>query len=373
MHRVLHRRVARAPLALVCFAAASMAAANASAQRATIPHPPAVRPAGVGGASITRQLHHIVTIGSTVDAQNGDQNPYGLAIAPSTTGSITQGDLVVCNFNDGLNIQGLGTTIEVLAPTPGSQPTRLVADGRLTGCDALALSPSDNPWAAAYTANDNPVLDASGNFLATLAGAPYAQPWGQAFSGTKGPYGLAAFYETNANDGSVVRIAVTKGGFKAQVIATGFSVNHGVPGTALAPSGLSYNPANDTLYIVSGNENRVVAFRDVSLIPPHGIVVQGKTFGGVAAPAARVVAHGAPLAAPISSALLYNGNLVVGNTSNNILVEIDPSKNAVVHTVNLDKGAAGALFGIAAAGTSIPTTQIFFNDDNANAVDVLQP
>src|ERR1700733_10861087 len=42
----------------------------------------------------------ITTIGSTVDPTNGDENPYGLAIAPVSAGLLTAGDLVICNFND---------------------------------------------------------------------------------------------------------------------------------------------------------------------------------------------------------------------------------------------------------------------------------
>ena len=37
----------------------------------------------------------------------------------------------------------------------------------------------------------------------------------------------------------------------------------------------------------------------------------------------------------------------------------------------LDPHAPGALFGIAASGTSLDSTLIYFNDDNANAVEVL--
>ena len=350
----------------------AMIAAQAAAA-ATVPHPSTLRAGAVGGGSVTKALHTIGMIGSTVDAQNGDQNPYGLTIAPSTTGSITKGDLIICNFNDALNIQGLGTTIEVLHPAPGSQPQRLVQDQRLTGCAALAVGPGDDPWAAAFIANDEPIYDAGGNFESGLSGKDFAQPWGQAFSGTKGPFGVAAFYETNAFDGSIVRIAITKQGkFVPQEIATGFSVNHGVPGTALAPSGLTYNPANDTLYIVSGNDNRLVAFTNVSLIPKNGIVVNGSGFSGPAASSASVVWSGAPFKAPISSALLYNGNIVVGNTSNNHLIEIDPASRKVVNAINLDSGAPGALFGIVATGTTTANTQIFFNDDNANALWVLQ-
>ena len=150
-------------------------------------------------------------------------------------------------------------------------------------------------------------------------------------------------------------------------------MNHGVPGTALAPSGLSYNPENDTLYIVDGNARPSRGFPSrLGNSQATASRVKGDHFGGIAGKAAGVVYSGAPLAAPISAALLFNGNLVVGNTTNNRLVEIDLAARKVVHTVNLDSGAPGALFGIAVAGNSAANTQIFFNDDNANAVWVLQ-
>ncbi|MBV9648489.1 MAG: hypothetical protein JO043_13565 [Candidatus Eremiobacteraeota bacterium] len=364
-------------LAALGFGASSLQAAAMPAPRLGGVHPvAAVHRAGIaGGAAVVGHLHHIVTIGSTVDPQNGDQNPYGLMIAPSTSGLLTQGDLVVCNFNDNLNIQGLGTTIVFLHPTPGASPQRFVQDGRLTGCNALATSPGDAPWAAAFTANDNPFYDSTGNLIANLAGAPLAQPWGQAFSGTKGPYGVAAFYTANAADGSIVRFGIRQNSITMKAIASGFPVNHGVPGTALAPSGLTYDASDDTLYFADGDVNAVYAFHNVSLIPPHGITVgnNGRTFSGVAGSLAEMVFHGSPLGAPISMAQLFNGNLVIGNTTNNDLIELNPARHAVVSMRNLDHHAVGALFGIAATGTSASNTQIFFNDDNDNTVKVLQP
>src|SRR5215472_2547694 len=56
----------------------------------------------------TMKRHSIVT--STVPA-NGDQNPYAIVIAPVSAGKIQQGDVLVDNFNDKNNLQGLGTTI----------------------------------------------------------------------------------------------------------------------------------------------------------------------------------------------------------------------------------------------------------------------
>src|SRR5882757_2396179 len=57
-----------------------------------------------------------LTVGSTVDPTLGEANPYGLTIAPATSGLITKGDLVVCNFNDGAGVEGNGTTIVGLHP-----------------------------------------------------------------------------------------------------------------------------------------------------------------------------------------------------------------------------------------------------------------
>ena len=323
------------------------------------------------GHGVIDQLKHITLIGSTIDPLNGDVNPYGLAIAPASSGSIQAGDLIVCNFNDNFNIQGLGTTIEVLAPTPGSAPVRLIQDGRITGCSALAVDSGDAPWIAAFTANLNPIVSSSGSLFTTLNNFPWTQPWGQTYSPTTSPYGNGAFYESNADDGSIVRIDLGSKGFTYETIVTGFSVNHGVPGTVLAPAGLTYDTVHDVLYVVDSNTNRLVAFSKPGTIPQGGITVSGSGFSGANAAQAKVVYAGAPLAAPISAALLFNGDVVVGNTANNRLIEISPATGAVDGQKLLDPHAPGALFGIAASGTSLDSTLIYFNDDNANAVEVL--
>jgi len=318
--------------------------------------------------SVIGSFRHIATIGSTVDPLNGDQNPYGLAVAPAAGGIIAAGDLVVCNFNDALNIQGLGTTIEVLKPVPGSKPRRLIADPRLTGCAALALGGAA-PWVAALDANDNPIVSGSGTFETAINTYAWTGPWGQAFAAPR--VGEASFYESNANDGSIVRINLWNP-FTFEKIAAGFSVNHGVPGSILAPSGLTYDAAHDVLYVVDGDSNRVVAIDNPENVHTGGILVTPSGFRGPSAASAHVVYAGRPLAAPISAALLFNGDLVVGNSANNALIEIAPGKGVVAEKL-LDTGAAGALFGIAATGTSAATTRVYFNDDNSNTVRVLEP
>jgi len=44
----------------------------------------------------------------------------------------------------------------------------------------------------------------------------------------------------------------------------------------------------------------------------------------------------------------------------------------VLDTINVDTGPAGAIFGIVATGTSSSDTKIYFNDDNAANVQVLE-
>jgi hypothetical protein len=315
----------------------------------------------------------ITTIGSTVDPKNGDQNPYGLAIAPITAGKMTAGDLIICNFNDSANVQGNGTTIEILHPTPGSTPVQFVQDPNLKGCAALAPDGMDNPWAAAYSSDLAPFYTASGSLVSTLSAGPWSGPWGEIFAVPPGGATPSFFVTSNATSGTLVNVNVAGTTFTTTV--TGFSINAGaVPGTIYGAAGLTYDGANDILYVVDSNLNRVVAFAKYSTYGASAVTVGGAGFTGPSAASASVVFSGAPLNSPISAALLFNGDLVVGNTGDadgtNLLIEIAPDTGKVVGTQNVDTGAAGALFGIATSGTTAATAKIYFNDDNDNTVKV---
>jgi hypothetical protein len=361
-------------------AALAIVAGCSSNSNATLPAaalPPGAPAAGIvreDNTSLLKLLKKQVVIGSTIDPKHGQLNPYGLTVAPSTNGDFTAGDLIVCNFNAKSNVQGTGYTVVALHPTPGSKPL-LVSDSKtLTGCSALALDPGDNIWAAAFSSNDNPVFSDTGQLEVNIKGKPFDRPWGQVYGAltASSPY----FFETNAADGTIVRIGLgTK--FTYDVIAKGFAVNHGKPGSIFAPSGLTYDPNGDTLYIVDGTNNTIVALSNATVIPPGGIVVEkdGKTFKGPDAKDARLVFAGTPLSGPISATLLPNENLVIGNTGNpsgqNLMVELTPS-GKVLDVRNVDKGASGSLFGIVATGSSDADTKIYFNDDNDNNLQVLE-
>ncbi|MDP9009117.1 MAG: hypothetical protein M3N91_10535 [Pseudomonadota bacterium] len=347
----------------------------------------------------------ILTVGSTVDPTLGDQNPYGLTIAPASSGLITKGDLVVCNFNDGpLNRQGFGTTIIGLHPgTPPAAPYRIAQSADLQGCNALAMLPDDSISAAAWTANKNPLVSAAGTVGAPFASDTFAQPWGEAFVAAKGSQ-PAALYVSNApgNNGVVAvggtidRISLDANNAQTSFteIVTGFC-SGGVAGAIFAPAGLTYDASIDTLYVVDSSSASVIAIAGVSSIPKDGIVVNGQcsattptpkpTFSGPSAASATVIAHGAPFVTPISAALLKNGDLVVGNgdigapatptKTTNSLIEVSPvlPGGFVGQPVQVETGAPGALFGIAATVNAQGNQIIYFNDDNTNEVKQLGP
>ena len=324
----------------------------------------------VDEASVIGPLDDEKTIGSVVDPVTGDVNPYGLDVAASTSGDIDAGDLVVCDFNDKANVQGTGTSLLAIHPTVGSMPRHILSDKRLRGCDALALAPDDTIWPADFIANDTPIVTSSGQFVTGLRSGPWHHPFGIAFSTSKT---VPAFYVSNAGDGSLVRIGLSPS-ISFTVIATGFPINGGAPGSILGPSGLNYAPDKDRLYVVDGQNNALYAINNISTIPANGIVVNGLTFSGPAASNAHVIYAGAPLNGPISSAILPGGHIAVGNTldpaGKNLIIEITLSGH-VVSVRNVDTGAAGALFGMVATGTTPATTRLYFNDDNDNTLKVL--
>ncbi len=354
-------------------------------------------PGGMGSAtsqmitvepSILSGLSTITTIGPTPDPVEMGGNPYGLAIAPVSAGLITQGDLIVCNFNDGAtNTQGHGTTIVGLHPSAGAMPYSIVNSPQLLGCNALAMFADDSIAAAAWGANLNPLVAPDGTIGNPFAADTFAGPWGEAYVPANGG-APAALYVSNALSGTIDRIMLD-GDVQTSFseIAKGFCVS-GVPGALFAPAGLTYDPAIDALYIVDTSSYSVVALSSVSQIGADGVVVNGScaattptpalTFSGPSATAARVIASGGQFNAPLSAALLSDGDLVVANAdinnpaTPNLLFEISPALGFVGNPLQLDSsGTPGALFGLAAMVDTQGNQIIYFNDDNTNTVNML--
>ncbi|HEY1412998.1 MAG TPA: hypothetical protein VGF36_12705 [Rhodopila sp.] len=311
----------------------------------------------------------------------------------------------MCNFNNATNntttppsgnVQGAGTTIIGLHPALGSTPYRIAQSADLQGCNALTMLPDDSISAAAWVSNKNPLVSASGVVGAPFASDTFGDPWGEAFVAATATQ-PAALYVSNAPDNNgVVAVGGTIDRISLDVdaqtslteIVTGFCTG-GVPGAIFGPSGLSYDPASDTLYIVDTASASVIALAGVSSIPKDGVVVNGQcsaktptpvpTFSGPSMASARILAHGPPFNAPLSAALLKNGDLVVGNAdigiaapsaTTNLLIEISPvlPGGFVGTPLQIDNGTPGAIFGIAATVDDLGNQIIYFNDDNNNAV-----
>ena len=336
----------------------------------------------------------ITTIGSTIDPIEMGGNPYGLAIAPATSGLITAGDLIACNFNDGAtNTQGLGTTIVGLHPSAGATPYRIAQSASLQGCNALAVFADDSIAAAAYSASLNPLVASSGTVNDPFSADTFNSPWGEAYVPASGQ-NPAVLYVSNAN-GTIDRITLNGDAQTAFAqIVQGFC-GSGAPGAVYAPAGLTYDPAVDTLYVIDTSSFSVVALANVSQIAASGVTVAGQctsgapptpqpTFSGPSASSASVIARGPPLFAPLSAALLADGDLIVENSDINIgngqtpnlAVEVSPvlPGGFVGQPVQLDtSGTAGALFGIVATVDSQGDQIVYFNDDNTNAVMMMTP
>jgi hypothetical protein len=340
---------------------------------------------GVGSrAADISKLKTISTLSTTVDPQNGDNNPYGLAIAPTGfTGDgnpahIQPGDLVVSNFSNAGGNQWQGTTVEAIrngAPvrvySEVNAPTATGGTVSTTGPVALAFSPNGNLWVANFgPANDGSTgnvqwVKFSGTVMTTLNDPKVVAGWGQAFNGGFG--GQNAFFTVNILTGKVVRINIVSG-TSISFTYTELTPDLGhaatsVGGTPYGPAGMVH-AADDTLYVANGFNNTIIAI-------PNSSTVTTPTTG-------RTVYHGTPLNQPIMMTQNpINGDLIVANQLDNNLVEITTGGQLVATKtvdpaiVDPSTGANSGLFGVVATKDSAGNLLVYFTDDNDNTVKKL--
>jgi hypothetical protein len=345
------------------------------------------RPVSVGGEthkqavdikSVLKGLTQDVVIGSAVDAKNGDKGPRQLTIAHgSVHGVLTKGQLVFCNFEDAGGNPGAGTTIEALDPTPGSSPKRFAQSASLKGCDGAAVHPHDGTvYGAGFTSGKLAEFAKKGAPVKTYGGKLFAAPFADII--TDPPQNFSPLYVyVGTTHGTIVSISVGfYGNGVATEIAKGFAVATGSQG-GLAPSGFQYDAPSDTLYIVDGASNTIVSFFNASdLLDKDEIVVQpgGKTFKCryPKTTCGTLIYNGSPLDAPMASALLPNGNLIVANTQGvaNTLVELTPT-GKVLDTKVIDQSSTQGIYGLVARGTTDANTVLFYSDTNDNSVHEL--
>jgi hypothetical protein len=334
--------------------------------------------------SILKKLTKDVEIGPTVDVKNGDMGPRAISLVRSTFG-LKKGQLLVCNFEDSASTAGKGTTIEVLNPKPHSKPMTFTQSPKVEGCDGDAVTEANQVYSTGMLSGLVSHFDENGSLKKSYHShieAPFADA--DAFCGL--PYAPEDIYVSDSKTGSIVKfefIAVSGGKTKATEVITGFGVHKGSGWSVLGPSGIQYNShrtgslCNDTLYIVDGVDNTVVAVSNASnLLGKDEIVVQpgGKKFrcAHPTKTCATLVYSGSPLNAPVASALLPNGNLIVANTQGgNKLVELTPT-GKILGTKTIDRSTIAHVFGLLATGTSDSDTALFYTDTETNTLHELE-
>jgi hypothetical protein len=347
--------------------------ANAMSQFA---NPDTSVPAPVDTMSILKKLTKDEVISSTLDRGNGDTGPYGIGVAKVTYG-LKKGEVVGCNFADTTGAAGKGTTIELVSPTPSASPTTFVQSSDIQGCDGVATTNGNDVYASALTSGKVVGYKHDGTLIKKY-GSPLKAPLSIIEASASNFYAAEYIFVSDASTGGIVSWSINNYGNPNELeVAKGFAVNKGSGWSALGPSGLSYFPSKDELFIADGVDNTVVYFTHAGeLLVKDEIVVQpgGKTFKckyhGSRNPCGKLVFAGKPLNGPGAMTLLPNGNLLVANTKDNQVVEMTPTGKVLDHHAVV-KAATGVIYGLAAIGTKDSNTALYYTNKNTNTLHLL--
>ena len=319
-------------------------------------------------------IHHHVTLTSSVP-ENGDQNPYAIVVAPVSAGVIVKDDVLVDNFNDSTNLQGLGTTIVIYRPSTKKMLLFAKLPRNLAGCPggvglstAMAMLKSGWVIVGSTPSNDGTtrtkgngclvLIDSQGKIAGTFADANINDPWGNMAVIDNGT--SATLFVSNAgfgvgppegeppvvNQATVLRIelSIPEGKppviTKETVIASGLGAQADAGVFLIGPTGLCLARDNTTLYVSDAIGNRIIAIPEA-------------TTRTTSAEELREVTKEGFMRRPLAMAMAPNGHLLVNNALNGQVVEIDPESGKQLYAQWIDNDKAqtppgnGDLFGIA--------------------------
>ena len=330
-----------------------------------------------------------VTQGPSTVPDNGDVNPYGVAVVPSSQGALHQGDVLVSNFNNSSNAQGTGTTIvqdsggtvtkfaqisaaDVPACTGGVGLTTALVVLR-SGWVIVGSLPTSDGTSATAQAGCLIVLDSGGNVKEIFSGHGINGPWDMtALDGGS----LADLFVTNVlngtvaagggvvNGGTVLRLhLVIRGGSPPRLaavtkIGSGFAERTDPAALVVGPTGVGLG-ADGTLYVADTVNSRIAAIPDA--VRRFGSAGDGTTIN-----------QGGALKGPLGLAIAPGGDILTVNSINGKIVETTPSgKQVAVATLDntVVQGAPngnGTLFGLAVAPGG---TGVYFVDDGSNQLN----
>lgn len=323
-------------------------------------------------------IHRDTTLINTVP-ENGDQNPYAIAIAPVSSGTVKAGDVLVGNFNNAANLQGTGSTIVDYHPNTKRMSVFAAVPRDLKACPggvglSTAMTMLKSGWVIVGSTPSNDgttttkgagcliVLDNTGKVVSTITGANINDPWGNMAVVDNGD--TATLFVSNAGFGvggptpgpdgevpvfkqsTVVRLDLDIAPGRAPVVkqqtvvASGFGAQADKGVFLVGPTGLALSSDQKQLYVSDAIGNRITVIDDPMTRDTSAGVGRQLTADGF-------------LHRPLAMATAPNGHLLVTNALNGQVVEIDPvaGKQLYARWIDTDKAqsppGSGDLFGIA--------------------------
>ena len=353
--------------------------------------PPAAR--AVDAPSFLSGLHRHTTVVSTVPA-NGDQNPYAVIVSPITKGRLVTGQVLVSNFNNSSNLQGLGTTLVLVDPAAQTLAPFAVVPQTLDRCPGgvgmttamtvlksgwviVGSLPSRDGTTATKGSGCLLVFDSNGQLADVWTNPKINGPWGNMAVVDRGD--SATLFVSNTGYGvgappdggeapvvsraTVVRldIRIPAGGKPVPgamtVVADGFGERADKGVFIIGPTGVALGP-NGSIYVSDAIGNRIVQV-------PDALTRTTSAGTGVA------VTQDGFLKRPLALVTLPNDNLLVTNGLNGQVVEIDPAtrRQVAAQWVDVDKAqqppGSGDLFGLAIAAGG---AGFYYVEDDVNTL-----
>jgi hypothetical protein len=341
----------------------------------------------VTGATVSKSL------ASTIPT-NGDLNPYGVAVVPSSVGHLFKGDVLVSNFNNKANMGGTGTTIIEVDPATGRQGVfaSLSASNLPSACPGglglttalvvlrdgwviVGSTPTNDGTAATLHSGCLIVLNSLGQAKRVITGHSINGPWDMTAVDhgdsvelfvTNVLNGAVAGMGKQVNEGTVIRLklAVSRQHFSLQtavVVASRLPEQTSAANLIQGPTGVAV--IGSTLFIADTLGNRIAAIPNATT--RHNSDGLGLT-----------IAEGGLLQGPLGLTALPDGVLLAANGNNGNLVAITP-KGATALVKSLDTSVspgnqpgAGSLFGLAPSSDG---QWAFYVDDITNSLNLLGP
>ncbi|MEM5331215.1 hypothetical protein VSR34_32225 [Paraburkholderia sp. JHI2823] len=339
--------------------------------------------------------HHTTLINTVPD--NGDQNPYAIVVAPVSSGTVKQGDVMVDNFNNASNLQGTGSTIVDYRPDtkqmtlfatiprdlkecPGGVGLSTAMTMLKSGWIIVGSTPSNDGTTSTKGAGCLIVLDSNGRIAKTISSPNINDPWGNMAVLDNGDH--ATLFVSNAGFGvgradgnppvfkqaTVLRLDLDIPGGEAPVVkretvvASGFGAQADKGVFLVGPTGLALSTDNKLLYVSDAIGNRINVIEDPLTRDTSAGVGRQLTADGL-------------LHRPLAMIATPHGHLLVTNALNGQVVEIDPvaAKQLYARWLDTDKAQSppgnGDLFGIALTPSG---DGFYYVEDDVNTLVLAQ-